>query len=283
MKQEQIASTLLAASIAISGGQALAEINYTQEPLSKSENRINLPEESNYSQEVTPGSGVYMLHDPDQKDVLIDLSKAIGFTPDKELIISPLKPKQLGQESAKITRDFQKYLNTSRNGYGPLAGYTDGTNDYNQYQDHQSGPQVPAYSWMVHTGLIVDMPGIGRVEGGQGLAVIVLILNRTDKVYRFPTNSVTVEAGFQGWGRIWDGSAKETVEAEKRLANHYLTRMGEGVPETGFIGQTDQGERNADSATVISVERTQWGYNENGTPRYQFHLLRAETVPAIKK
>lgn len=282
MKKE-IASTILATSIAISGGQALAEINYTQEPLSKSENRINLPAESNYSQEVTPGNRIYTLHDPDQKDVLVDLSKAIGFTPDKNLIISPLKPKQLGLESAEITRDFQKYLNTSRDGYGPLAGYTDGTNDYNQYKDHQSGPQVPAYSWMVHTGLTVDMPGIGKVEGGQGRAVIVLILNRTDKVYRFPTNSVTVEAGFQGWGRMWDGSADETVETEKRLANLYLTSMGEGVPETGFIGQTDQGERNADSATVISVERTQWGNNEDGTPRYQFQLLRAETVPAIKK
>lgn len=282
MKKE-IASALVATSIALNSSPAIAEFVKVKVPDSTPETRTDLPAESNYSQEVTPGSRVYMLQNPDQETVLVDFSKAIGFTPDKNLVISPLKTKKLGQESAKITRDFQKYLNTSRNGFGPLAGYTDGTNDYNQYQDHQSGPQVPAYSWMVHTGLTVDMPGIGRVDGGPGRAVVVLILNRTDKVYRFPTNSVTVEAGFQGWGRLWDGNAKETIEAEKRLTNHYLTRLGEGVPETGFIGQTDQGERNADSATVITVERTQWGKNEDGTPRYQFQLLRAETVPAIKK
>ncbi len=282
MKKE-IASALVATSIALNSAPAIAEFIKVEVPNSQPETRTDLPAESNYSQEVTPGSRVYMLQTPDQEAILVDFSKAIGFTPDKNLIVSPLKTKKLGQESAKITRDFQKYLNTSRNGYEPLAGYTDGTNDYNQYQDHQSGPQIPAYSWMVHTGLTVDMPGIGRVDGGPGRAVVVLILNRTDKVYRFPTNSVTVEAGFQGWGRLWDGSAKETVEVEKRLANHYLTRLGEGVPETGFIGQTDQGERNADSATVITVERTQWGKNEDGTSRYQFQLLRAETVPAIKK
>lgn len=282
MKKE-IASALVATTIALNSAPVLAEFIRVEVPDSKSETRTDLPAESNYSQEVTPGSHVYMLQNPNQEAILIDFSKAIGFTPDKNLVISPLKPKKLGQESAKITRDFQKYLNTSRNGFGPLAGYTDGTNDYNQYKDNQSGPQVPAYSWMVHTGLSVDMPGIGKVEGGPGRAVVVLILNRTDKVYRFPTNSVTVEAGFQGWGRLWDGSAKETVEAEKRLTNHYLTRLGEGVPETGFIGQTDQGERNADSATIVTVERTQWGNNEDGTPRYQFQLLRAETVPAIKK
>lgn len=282
MKKE-IASAILATSIALNSAPVLAEFIRVEVPNPNSETRTDLPAESNYSQEVAPGSRVYTLHNSDQEEILVDFSKAIGFTPDKELIISPLKPKQLGLESADITRDFQKYLNTSRDGYGPLAGYTDGTNDYNQYKDHQSGPQVPAYSWMVHTGLTVDMPGIGKVEGGQGRAVIVLIINRTDKVYRFPTNSVTVEAGFQGWGRMWDGSANETVETEKRLANLYLTSMGEGVPETGFIGQTDQGARNADSATVISVERTQWGNNKDGTPRYQFQLLRAETVPAIKK
>jgi len=283
MKKE--ISSLIAASIVFSGAQALAEnISAQEQPLfNNSEIRINLPTESNYSQEVTPGSHVYILHDPDQKDVLIDLSKAIGFTPDKNLIISPLKPKQLGLESAEITRDFQKYLNTKRDGYGPLAGYTDGTNDYNQYKDNQSSPQIPAGSWSVFTGESVDFPGIGKIEGGTGLAVALYILNITDNVFRPPTNSVTVKSGFHGFGRIWDGSEKSLLETEKRLANHYATRMGEGVPESGFFGQTNQGKRNADYLTNVSVKITQWGYNQNGTPRYQIQLLRAETVPAIKK
>jgi hypothetical protein len=218
--------------------------------------------------------GKYTLHNFDNTEIVVDLSKAIGFTPDKNLMISELKSQTLGSDSASLTRDFQKYLNQKRDGFGPLAGYTDGTNDYNQYFNHQSAPQVPAYSWMIHTGQFIEIPGVGRVEGELGRGALVLIINRTDRVYRFPTNSVTVIAGFQGWGRIWNGESKEVVETEKRLANHYLTRLGEGVPETGFIGQTDRGADNASTVTVVTVEMIQVG---------QFRLIRAETVPAVKK
>jgi hypothetical protein len=285
------ASTLLSASIIFGGSACAANKQETYSPveprttisdIATPEAIISTPVASQENI-VASADGKYTLHDSDGKEVAVDLTKAIGFTPDKDLLISDIKTEQLGQESAEVTRDFQKYLNQDLNGYGPLAGHTDGTNDYNQYKDHQSAPQVPAYSWMIHTGLNVEMPGIGRVEGGTGRAVAILIINRTDKVYRFPDNSVTVEAGFQGWGRIWNGNADQIPETEKRLSNHYLTRMGEGVPETGFIGQTDQGELNADSLTVVSVERTQWGNNSDNTPRYQFRLLRAETVPTIKK
>ena len=203
----------------------------------------------------------------------MDFSKVIGFVPDENLLISELKPEVLGLDEVSLTRDFQKYLNTERNGFGCLAGYTDGTNDYNQYYNHQSAPQVPAYSWLIHTGEYIQMPGIGTLTGSKGNAVLVLIINRTDKVYRFPDNSVTVIAGFQGWGRIWNGESKEVVETEKRLTNHYLTRLGEGVPETGFIGQTDQGSENASTVTVVTVEMLDVG---------QFRLIRAETIPAMK-
>ena len=205
--------------------------------------------------------------------VTTDTSEAVGFTPDEDLLISDLKAEKVGLESASLTRDFQKYLNENRDGFGPLAGYTDGTNDYNQYNDHKSAPQVPAYSWIVHTGEYVEIPGIGIVTGEKGRGVIVLIINRTDKVYRFPTDSVTVIAGFQGWGRIWDGESKQVIETEKRLVNHFLTRLGEGVPETGFIGQTNNGFDNAITVTVVTVEMLDVG---------QFRLIRAETVPAIK-
>lgn len=205
--------------------------------------------------------------------VTMDFSKVLGFVPDKNLLLSELKPETLGLEEVSLTRDFQKYLNTERDGFGCLAGYSDGTNDYNQYYNHQSAPQVPAYSWIIHTGEYIQMPGIGTLQGSQGNAVLVLIVNRTDGVYRFPDNSVTVIAGFQGWGRIWNGESKSVVETEKRLTNHYLTRLGEGVPETGFIGQTDQGAENASTVTVVTVEMLDVG---------QFRLIRAETVDAMK-
>jgi len=204
----------------------------------------------------------------------IDLRDEIGFSPDKNLIISDLKAEKLGLDKASLTSDFNTYLNTKREGFEPLAGYTDGTNDYNQYYNHQSAPQVPAYSWMIHTGEYIEMPGIGKLQGGKGHAVMVLIINRTDKVYRFPTNSVTVIAGFQGWGRIWNGESKEVIETEKRLTNHYLTRLGLGIPEKGFIGQADGGADNASTVTVVTVEMIQVG---------QFRLIRAETVSTIKE
>lgn len=324
MNKERIAAFVTAATITLSGCSISepAKANPTQEThpstsvtdvatettsTPKLEDIATLPS----SREETPANqntretaelknGKYILHDSDNNPVEVDLSQAIGFTPDKNLIVSDLQPKKLDAESASITRDFQKYLNTKVDFYDALAGfYPESTNDYNQYGNHKSGPQVPAYSWMIHTGLSVDMLGIGKVEGGPGRMASILIINRTDKVYRFPTESVTVIAGFQGEGRVWNcenfiykkdkegnliKEPKDVIEeTDRRLTNHFLTRFGEGVPEVGFIGQTDQGEKNADSATVITVERIQWGNNADGTPRYQFRLIRAETDPAIKK
>ncbi len=221
-------------------------------------------------------NSMFQLMDSDSNVSEIDLSAAEGFTPDSELRLSDIEPKVLDPIPDNAA-DFQAYLNAELNGFPPLAGYTDGTNDYNQYSNHESGPQVPMYSWMVHTGEYAELPGIGRVEGGPGRAVLVLIINRTDNVYRFPTNSVHVEAGFQGWGRIWNGEPDHVQETEQRLINHYRARLGQGVPETGFIGQCDLPE-NCEKVTVVTVERMQWGNHEDGTPRYQFRLIRAETV-----
>lgn len=219
---------------------------------------------------------LWSLHNSDGVEVLVNLDSAIGFTPDADLRISDINPKTLDPVPSDAS-DFQAYLNTDRDGFPPLAGYTDGINDYNQYYNHQSSPQVPIYSWMVFTGDKVELPGIGRVEGAEGRAVMVLILNRTERVYRFPLNSVHVEAGFQGWGRIWNGEPEFVQETEKRLVNHYRTRLGQGVPETGFIGQCNKLD-NCDNVTVVTVERMQWGNNQDGSPRDQFRLIRAETV-----
>lgn len=219
---------------------------------------------------------VWLLKDSDGNEV----KKAIdakGFIPDANLKVSDLSPAALGPIPADAS-DFQAYLNKDREGFGPLAGFTNGTNDYGQYG--KTGPQVPAYSWMIHTGLSVEMPGIGKVTGEYGRAVMVLIVNRTNDVYRFDNESVEVVAGFEGWGRIWNGDANYVQETDKRIVNHYRHRLGYGVAESGFIGQCDKGAENCDAVTVVTVERVQWGNNEDGTPRYQFRLIRAETVSA---
>lgn len=237
--------------------------------------------ETAYSNAAKKDGESWILHNPDGAEVKVNLAGAIGFTPDADLKVSDIAPKDLGNVPADAG-DFQAYLNKPREGFGPLAGFTDGTNDYNQYYNQESGPQVPVYSWMVHTGLDVELPGIGRVTGGPGRAAMVLIINRTERVYRFTPNSAKVVAGFQGWGRIWDGSSNTVQEAEKRLDNHYRTRLGQGVPETGFIGQCDQASKNCNDVTIVAVERVQWGNNSDGTPRDQFRLIRAETIAAAK-
>lgn len=234
-----------------------------------------------YAQAARHEGDVWSLRNSDGAEARVNLANAIGFTPDADLRTSDIRPNDLGIVPADAG-NFQAYLNQPRDGFNQLAGYTDGTNDYNQYKDHESGPQVPVYSWMIHTGLDVEMPGIGRVTGGSGRAAMILIINRTERVYRFPTNSVHVEAGFQGWGRIWNGELSSVQESERRLVNHYRTRLGQGVPETGFIGQCDQAADNCDNVTVVTVERMQWGNNSDGTPRDQFRLIRAETVSAVK-
>ena len=225
-------------------------------------------------------NGVYLLHDSDMVETSKEFNQAIGFVPDENLLVSDLTPAKIGQDSASVTQNWDTYLNSKNK---PYAGFTDGTNDYNQYYNHQAFPQLPAYSWMVHTGYFIEMPGVGRLMGEKGRAVMVLLINRTDAVYRFRNEPVTVIAGFQGWGRIWNGDEKPVIETEKRITNHFLTRLGLGVPEKGFIGQTDQGAENATTVTVVTVEMIQWGNNDDGTPRYQFRLIRAETVAAIKK
>lgn len=279
---ETTAATTEATTAATTAETTTATTEATTAETTAKANTIEVDGETIETFVSTPVSqnGVYILHDPDMVEISKDFNQVIGFVPDEDLLISNLKTETLGKDSASVTQNWDTYLNSNKK---PYAGFTDGTNDYNQYYLHQATPQIPAYSWMVHTGYYIEMPGIGRVIGEKGRAVMILVINRTDAVYRFRNEPVTVIAGFQGWGRIWNGDEKPVIETEKRITNHYLTRLGLGVPEKGFIGQTDQGAENATTVTVITVQYIQWGNEKDGSPRYQFQLLRAETVPAIKK
>jgi len=135
------------------------------------------------------------------------------------------------------------------------------------------------FSWTVLTGQNVGVPGIGNVTSNPGGAVEVMIMNITDTVIDFgPSNPVMVEHGFTGTGRIWNGG--NVVEDEAGISSHYVSRLENGVTlpgESGFIGQCDK-PGNCTDIKVVSVIYRQWGNNPDGTPRYQFQLLRQQEV-----
>jgi len=217
----------------------------------------------------------WILHNSDSNP--IELSLPENFTPDADLKVSEIRPKDV-LPIPKEAADFQRYLNTKDNPLEqPLAGYMYGTNDYNQYGERTSGPQLPMYSWLIHTGEVVSIPGIGEVKGASGRAVAVLIINRTNNVYQWDPQSVYVKSGFQGTGRIWNGEPPFVAETEKRLVQHFGFILGNGHPESGFIGQCNLAN-NCNSVTFVTAERIQWGNNSDGTPRYQFRLIRAENI-----
>ena len=231
--------------------------------------------ETQYINAAEKNGDKWILHDSDGNPSELSLPKS--FIPDADLRISEIIPKDVLPIPAEAA-DFQDYLNTNNNPLEqPLAGYMYGTNDYNQYGERTSGPQLPMYSWLIHTGEVVSIPGIGEVRGGPGRAVAVLIINRTDNVYQWDPESVYVKSGFQGAGRIWNGEAPSVTETEKRLVQHYGFILGNGHPESGFIGQCNLAN-NCESVTFVTAERIQWGTNPDGTPRYQFRLIRAQDI-----
>jgi hypothetical protein len=198
-----------------------------------------------------------------------------GFTPDANLVLAPEWGKALGLNPEKFA-DFQPSLNNPEH---PLVGYTYGENDQSDNIDYRRTLQGPMYSWTVLTGEEVEVPGIGHLKSNPGGAVEVMIMNITDTVIGFNSeNPVMIRHGFTGTGRIWDGG--NVVEAEGGISSHYVSRLENGVTlpgESGFIGQCDEVD-NCSDIKVVSVIYRQWGNNEDGTPRYQFQLLRQEQV-----
>jgi len=245
---------------------ATAEQTATETPIEKIE----------YENPAQKNGEKWILHDSDNNPIELELPE--NFIPDADLRISTDVSPENVLPIPKEAADFQSYLNSVNNPLNqPLAGYMYGTNDYNQYGERTSGPQLPIYSWLIHTGEIVHIPGIGRVTGSPGRAVAVLIINRTNNVYQWSPETVYVKSGFQGAGRIWNGEAPYVAEAERRLVQHYGYILGNGHPESGFIGQCDLVD-NCRRVTFITAERIQWGNNPDGTPRYQFRLIRAEDI-----
>ncbi|OGH02170.1 MAG: hypothetical protein A2798_03510 [Candidatus Levybacteria bacterium RIFCSPHIGHO2_01_FULL_37_17] len=216
-------------------------------------------------------NGNWTITTPDFEDRSVESVE--GFTPDGNLVLAPewgeampLNPEQFA--------DFQASLNDPDH---PLVGYTYGYNDESGNLDYRRTLQAPMYSWTVLTGEEVCAPGIGHLVGGPGRAVELMIMNIDGSVADFgPDNPVTIRHGFFGTGRIWDG--ENVVEAERGISSHYVSRLQEGVTlpgESGFVGQCDLPE-NCNEVLVVAVVRRQWGFNEDGTQRFQYQLLRQE-------
>ena len=218
-------------------------------------------------------NGNWVVNNPDGKAETV--STVDGFTPDTTLVLAPEYGKTLPIEPATFA-DFQKSLNDPKH---PLVGYTYGENDQSDNLNYKRTLQVPMYSWTVATGLEVDAPGIGHLVGGPGRAVELMIMNVDGSVGDFGSdNPILIRDGFTGTGRIWDG--KNVIEDERGISSHYVNRLQTGVTlpgESGFIGQCDIAT-NCNQVLLVSVIRTQWGKNADGTPKYQYQLLRDEIV-----
>jgi hypothetical protein len=218
-------------------------------------------------------SGNWIVKNPDGKAETV--STVDGFTPDTALVLAPEYGKTLPIEPATFA-DFQKSLNDPKH---PLVGYTYGENDQSDNLNYKRTLQVPMYSWTVATGLEVDAPGIGHLVGGPGRAVELMIMNIDGSVGAFGSdNPILIKDGFTGTGRIWDG--KNVIEDERGISSHYVSRLQNGVTlpgESGFIGQCDIAT-NCNQVLVVSVVRTQWGLNSDGSKRFQYQLLREEIV-----
>lgn len=217
--------------------------------------------------------GNWIVKNPDGKAETV--SPVDGFTPDTALVLAPQYGKTLPIEPATFA-DFQKSLNDPKH---PLVGYTYGENDQSDNLNYKRTLQVPMYSWTVVTGLEVDAPGIGHLVGGKGRAVELMIMNIDGSVGDFGSDKpILIKDGFTGTGRIWD--AENVIEDERGISSHYVNRLQTGVTgpgESGFIGQCNIAT-NCDQVLLVSVIRTQWGKSADGTPRYQYQLLREEIV-----
>lgn len=213
----------------------------------------------------------WAMKDPDGTEVNISLPE--GFTPDSRLVIQKdLKMNKIG--SFKNYKDWDKVVHE-------VAGYNYDYNDFCQTEDFECNVQGDMWAWRVFQGQEVEIPGIGKLEGGPNKSVVVLFLNLQPNVIAWDKDElgqVMVKRGFTATGRGWDmGTPEKIAETEENLGGHWLFRQAEGTPEKSYIGITDDPE-NARETLYVAVAYRQWGNNEDGTPREQFQLLRAENV-----
>lgn len=203
-----------------------------------------------------------------------------GFTPDRSLTFATdIKSLEIGSD-LKIFSDWETALNTKRPG-GALAGYNYDYNDFCPTGDFKCNVQGDMFGWRTFQGDFVEVPGIGRLEGGPRRSVVLNVLNLDGSVHAWDNEKngqVTVKRGFTATGRIFNGE-KNVDALERNLSGHWAFRQFFGTPEKSYIGITDNPD-NALEVLMVSVQRKQWGNNPDGTKRMEFQLIRAEILKA---
>lgn len=219
----------------------------------------------------------WLMTDGDGNEKRVGLPE--GFTPDSRLVLaSNIKLNQL-RPNLNRYRNWERALNTERAEGDELAGYNYDYNDFCPTADFRCNVQGDMYAWRVFQGQEVEVPGIGRLEGGEGRSVVLLFLNSTPDVVAWDNDEAgqaLVKRGFTATGRLFDANpyGDKFANAEENLLGHWLFRQANGTPEKSYIGVTDNPD-NANSTLFAVVVRNQWGNNEDGTPRYQNQLLDA--------
>lgn len=224
-------------------------------------------------------SGQWKLTNPDGGK--IDVALPEGFTPDARLVIPSDLPVNPINQDLSIYSDWEKALNTGRPVGDRLAGYNYDYNDFCPTADDKCNVQGDMYAWRVLQGQEVEIPGIGKLVGGERKSVVALFINLEPSVVAWDEQDgglgqVRVERGFTATGRIFDGNKLQ--KTEENLAGHWLFRQAKGTPEKSYIGITDSPD-NARETLFVTVARRQWGNNPDGSKRIQFQLMRAENVP----
>lgn len=224
--------------------------------------------------------GQWVLSHPDQ-DKVEARRLPEGFTPDKNLhFATDFRVQQLPTDLQNY-HDWERVLNTGLPVGQRLAGYNYNYNDWCQTADGRCRRQLDMYAWTIFQGQAVEVPGIGRLEGGPRKSVVLLVLNLDGSVVAFDPEEgghglVYVKRGFTATGRIWDGE-RGVDRLERNLSAHWLAKQRDGEPSKSYIGITDHPD-NATSTLLVTVQRKQWGNNPDGSKRMEFQLLRAEEV-----
>lgn len=204
-----------------------------------------------------------------------------GFIPDKKLRFAiDIKPLAIGHDLTGY-RDWETALNTKRSA-GPLSGYNYDYNDFcnNVQPAFQCNVQLDMYAWRVFQGQEVEVPGIGRLEGGPRRSVVLVVINLDASVHPWDPDGdgpVKVKRGFTATGRIFDGGKNVDI-LERNLSGHWLFRQAYGTPEKSYIGVANSPD-NAKEVLLVTVQRKQWGFEQDKTTkRIEFQLIRADLV-----
>lgn len=217
----------------------------------------------------------WVLQDPDGNPV--DHNFVSGFYPEKDLIVATdVNLHRIDISHLDKYADWEKALNTGRPVGDRLSGYNYDYNDFCPTEDFECNVQGDMWAWRVFQGQEVQIPELGKLVGSEGKSVVALFINLEPDVVAWDNEElgqVKVKRGFTATGRMFDGD--KWIEMEEQLAGHWLHRQKNGTPEKSYVGITDDPD-NAKGALFVTFVYRQWGNNEDGTPRRQFQLVRAQ-------